>query len=319
VKLASTRTGGHVDLCERVGAGPLLRPEDVQPSTAGRTVVGVFNPTYVSLGQRRFLIVRVEETISAPLGEGLESHLRLVELHGNRTTVAREPLSAPAPGSGQRGCEDPRAAVIEGRGHLTYTVFGPFGATVWLGDLSGPGRITSAEMVLGPDSKHGTLFPERIQGHYLMAYRPLLRSFVEAIGIWFVESPDLRYWGRPRAVMLPREGFWDALRVGPAASPIRLEEGWLMLYYGVDADESYHTGAALLSERDPSIVIGRSPEPILSPEESWERVGRRADTVFVCGSELNRSNDLLRLYYGAADSTIGVADVNLHTLLGSLQ
>jgi predicted GH43/DUF377 family glycosyl hydrolase len=81
---------------------------------------------------------------------------------------------------------------------------------------------------------------------------------------------------------------------------------------------SYHVGAALLDRSNPTIVLARSSTPVLSPLLIWERTGRRADTVFPCGLEILRGMEYLRLYYGAADTSIGAADVRLDALLETL-
>lgn len=112
--------------------------------------------------------------------------------------------------------------------------------------------------------------------------------------------------------------MWDAMRVGPSTSPLLVSEGWLLFYFGLDHDDSYQVGAALLDRYNPAKVIARSKEPVLRPILEWERVGRRADTVFPCGVEVVDETQSIRLYYGAADTCIGSAEAPLTELMGSL-
>jgi predicted GH43/DUF377 family glycosyl hydrolase len=108
--------------------------------------------------------------------------------------------------------------------------------------------------------------------------------------------------------------MWDSIRVGPGPSPILLPTGWLLLYYGVDRQQCYHLGAAILDCADPAKVVARSSVPVLSPILPWERNGRRADTIFACGSQLLPGNEIIRIFYGATDMFIGAADLRIKDL-----
>ena len=195
-----------------------------------------------------------------------------------------------------------------------YTAIGRFGPTSWFSSVDTKGRREQGMMLLGPDHKHSALFPERIGNYYYMMTRPLARTYVHAIGVWLHRSPDLIHWGNPAPILFPRQNNWDSARVGPGTSPIRIPMGWLFFYYGVDSEQSYHMGAAVLDVRDPTKVIARSPVPVLSPVTDWERLGRRADTVFGSGAELIEGNRSVRLFYGAADTSIGVSEITMTTL-----
>jgi len=67
---------------------------------------------------------------------------------------------------------------------------------------------------------------------------------------------------------------------------------------------------------DPSVVLARSREPILRPETSYEREGFYAAVVFTCG--VLAEGDLVRIYYGAADGVVAVADLSLAEILQGL-
>ena len=245
------------------------------------------------------------------------SHLRIVELTETGTIISPRPLVCPSDVFTQFGCEDPRVTMLNEKPYLLFSAIGPYGSTSWLTTIRDDNTVGEKKMLIGPDNKHSTLFPAKIRDHYCLLTRPLSRTYLRSGGIWLMRSPDLVYWGRPLPVLLPRPGMWDGVRVGPSTTPILIKEGWLLFYYGVDHEETYRVGVALFNAQNPQNLIARSIDPVLVPSLEWERVGRRADTVFPCGIE-SVGEDLLRLYYGAADTFVGSADVHLSTLLTTL-
>ena len=112
--------------------------------------------------------------------------------------------------------------------------------------------------------------------------------------------------------MTPRGGFWDNNRIGVAAPPFEIDRGWLSLYYGVkqtSAGPLIRIGATILEAENPSSVIARTNVPILSPREEYERIGDVPNIVYTCGAIYE--SDLVKIYYGAANSCIcvGIAEV----------
>jgi predicted GH43/DUF377 family glycosyl hydrolase len=93
------------------------------------------------------------------------------------------------------------------------------------------------------------------------------------------------------------------------------DHGWLLFYYGVDAEKSYHVGSVLLDRENPTHVIARTSRPIFSPYLEWELNGRRADSVFPSGVNYKLKDDRIELYYGAADTRIAVAYFSLTNLV----
>jgi predicted GH43/DUF377 family glycosyl hydrolase len=170
-----------------------------------------------------------------------------------------------------------------------------------------------------PDHKDVVLFPGRVGGRYAALTRPMPQSFGRILGIWIAFSDDLVLWGDHRPLALPRPGMWDGLRTGASAVPFRVEGGWLEIYHGVDRDARYAMGGLLLDGDDPSRVIARSPDPILLPIAPYERSGLFNDTVFSCGHvALDPAGERIRLYYGAADSCMAAADVNVQDILDQM-
>jgi predicted GH43/DUF377 family glycosyl hydrolase len=114
-------------------------------------------------------------------------------------------------------------------------------------------------------------------------------------------------------ILGPREKGWDSWKVGAAGPPILVNEGWLLIYHGVSMDKVYSLGVALLAKDNPEQVLYRSEEPILAPIEDYERFGKVPNVVFSCGQVM--IDDQLLIYYGAADSSLCVANFELAELL----
>lgn len=112
---------------------------------------------------------------------------------------------------------------------------------------------------------------------------------------------------------------WERVKVGGGAPPVSIGQDWLVLYHGVDGESDdngrprwlrYSAGVLVLDRHDPRFIRYRSPEPILEPETPDETEGAVANVVFPTG--VDRRLDLSRpdwvdVYYGMADSRIGVA------------
>lgn len=110
---------------------------------------------------------------------------------------------------------------------------------------------------------------------------------------------------------------WESVRIGGGTPPIRLPEGWFTIYHGIGPMPlgapgrgiRYSAGALVLDAADPLRVLYRSPEPILEPSDVEERAGVVSDVVFPTAIEQHER--YLDVYYGMADSSIGVARMDL--------
>ena len=248
------------------------------------------------------------------------SHLRVARsTDGAHFVVDRLPAVAPADSFEEYGCEDPRAALIDGVWHITYVSVGSLGITT--------SRLTTTDfrsfdrrgLMFLPDHKDVVLFPSRVQDRYVALTRPMPSSFNRVLGIWIAYSDDLVSWGGHRPLALPRPGMWDAARTGAGSVPFRVPEGWLELYHGVDAEGQYAMGGLLLDAEDPARVIARSAEPILTPDHDYEQSGFYRNTVFSCGHvALDDDAARIRMYYGAADSCLAAADFHVKEIVASL-
>ena len=100
--------------------------------------------------------------------------------------------------------------------------------------------------------------------------------------------------------------------------PIRTKEGWLVLVHGVDQSSSghrYSIGAIMLDLENPEIILGKTLSCILEPLEPYEFNGLVPNVVFICGALADEAKDEIRVYYGCADTYIGLATGKLSELI----
>jgi predicted GH43/DUF377 family glycosyl hydrolase len=162
----------------------------------------------------------------------------------------------------------------------------------------------------GPEVKNKgmAIFPKKING----MYATLSRQDGENLYIMF--SNNILLWDSKQILLKPKFE-WELVQIGNCGSPIETEKGWLVLSHGVGAMRKYSIGAFLLDLKDPSKVIGRLKEPLISPEEN-EREGYVPNVVYSCGSIVYR--DELIIPYAMSDSASSFAKVNLDELLTEL-
>ncbi len=246
------------------------------------------------------------------------SHLRCARSEdGIHFEVDDQPAIAPETDLEEYGCEDARVTCIDGLWHITYTSVSRVGITSSLAVTRDFRRYEKCGAVLPPDQKDVTLFPEKRDDHFVALTRPMPSSFGHVLGIW-IAMPDRGLpWGAHRPLVLPREDHWDERQTGAGTVPIACDKGWLEIYHGVNKDLDYALGAVLLDRDDPAKVLARSEEPILEPETSYETRGLFPNVVFTCG-HVRLDDRRIRVYYGAADSSVAAADLDLDEVVDSL-
>ncbi|RMG42031.1 MAG: glycosidase, partial [Methanobacteriota archaeon] len=109
---------------------------------------------------------------------------------------------------------------------------------------------------------------------------------------------------------------WEYVQLGNCGSPIETEEGWLVLSHGVGPMRKYSIGAFLLDKEDPTRVIGRLKEPLLSPNEN-EREGYVPNVVYSCGAQI--FHEKLIIPYAMSDYASSFAIVDVKDLLEELK
>ena len=177
------------------------------------------------------------------------------------------------------------------------------------------------EVIALPHNRVPSLFPEKINGSYVRLDRPYSLAgdpnIPEQFGhIWISFSPDLIHWGRHRPLLKPWL-YWNWAKIGPTP-PLKTRDGWLVIIHGVGMSCSgsrYSLGAMLLDLEDPAKVIGKSNSCLLAPDADYEYMGRVPNTVFACGAIADIEEDRLRVYYGAADTCIGLATGRLSEII----
>jgi predicted GH43/DUF377 family glycosyl hydrolase len=157
-------------------------------------------------------------------------------------------------------------------------------------------------------NKGMALFPRRIGDKYMM----LSRQDDENLLIMSSYSPH--YWSNPKVVLRPSRS-WESVKIGNCGSPVETEAGWLVITHGVGPMRKYCIGAALLDLEDPTRVIGRLRDPLLTPPDS-EREGYVPNVVYSCGSMLHGRQ--LILPFAISDRVTVIASVSLDDLLETL-
>ena len=296
-----------------------------------------FNPAAVVRNGRIFVLYRAEDD-TGEMRIGLHtSRLGLAESSdGIHFTRRPEPVLYPDnDGEKERewpgGCEDPRLAEAEdGTYVVTYTQ--------WNRTKTDIGMATSKDLVhwtkhgpaLGAEGKYaalsyksagivtrvwkGRLVAARISGKYWMYWgEGVIRVATSEDLIHWTPVEDLR--GEPVAVLAPRPGRFDSSFPETGPPPVLTSEGIVVLYNGKNAatggdpalgPNAYAAGEALFAADDPTRLIARTDQPVLRPEMPFEKTGQyAAGTTFAEG--LVRFRSQWFLYYGCADSMVGVA------------
>lgn len=267
---------------------------------------------------------------------GFDNYISYVGYATSRDGVAfeweAEPLIDPREPFDRHGAEDPRISRIGDLYLITYTALGK---PAFVEDETDGVRIGLASTkdfkavvrhgVVGPPErdKDAVIFPQLIGGRVAMLHR----IFPDIQIAWFdgIEElcrPGDGYWTRYKnhiddyVVMRP-EADWETKKIGAGPTPIETDDGWLLIYHGVDEDHVYRTGLALLDFDDPTRVIARTSRPVFEPETEYELHGDVDNVVFPEGAVV--IDGTLYLYYGAADKVVGVATAPLSDVLDAVK
>jgi predicted GH43/DUF377 family glycosyl hydrolase len=157
-------------------------------------------------------------------------------------------------------------------------------------------------------NKGMALFPRKIDGQYCMIGRQ------DGKNLYLLRSDSLDHWEGGELLLEPRYP-WELVQIGNCGAPIELDEGWLVLTHGVGAMRKYAIGAMLLDKDDPSKVLGRTPNPILSAADE-DREGYVPNVVYTCGAI--RVGDDIFLPYGVADSSVCFAFLTVVDVLAAM-
>ena len=298
-----------------------------------------FNPAAIVRNNKVYVLYRAEDKSGIRIGERT-SRIGLAESSDGMTMKrGLKPVLYPGKDAQQQfewpgGCEDPRIGVTpEGTYLILYTQ--------WNGKTPRLGAATSRDLKTW--KKHGPIFETAYQGKYLnMASKSasILTKLVDGKlvitkvngkywiywgehHVYAATSTDLVNWapvldqtGELAILMSPRKGYFDSdlTECGPPA--VLTAKGIVLLYNGKNLPaegrdqkytaNSYCAGQALFSATAPGQFIARLDQPYLIPSEPFEKSGQYpAGTVFTEGLVFFKNQWLL--YYGCADSRVGVA------------
>ncbi len=245
------------------------------------------------------------------------SHLRVARSkNGIDFNIDKKPALFPENRYESFGIEDPRITLIDGIYYISYiAVSDVTGITTCLATTSDFKEFKRSGVIFMPDNKDVCIFPEKIRGRYYALNRPSSTEF-RTKDIWISESVDLFFWGGHRRLMGPREKYWDNTKIGAGAVPFRIKEGWLEIYHGASEYNQYCLGAVLLDGKKPWEVLARSKAPLVKPEKDYELSGFLDGVVFSCG--VLYEDGIVKIYYGAADTSIAYAEASLDGILGEL-
>ncbi len=185
-----------------------------------------------------------------------------------------------------------------------------YGAAIGMAKTTDFKTFTRLENPFLPYNRNAVLFPRKINGNFVMLSRPCDNGHTAFGDIFISESPDMVYWGKHRHVMGKSDNWWESLKIGGGAAPIETDKGWLIFYHGVVNTCNgyvYSIGAAILDIDEPSKVLHRCSRYVLAPEEWYEERGFVPNVCFPCCTLHDSATGRIALYYGCADSYVGVA------------
>jgi predicted GH43/DUF377 family glycosyl hydrolase len=291
------------DLVHRWEENPIITIENLSFPCAD-----ISNAGAIKVDKEYILLLTIQSL------EGFYSIYQARSMDGYHFKVMDKPVFAPS----KEGLYD-RIGVLDARivrlgrdYYVSFDALGSHGYRLALARTTDFQTFEQLGFISEPDMKGGVLFPRKLKGRYARLDRPW-----EGGSIWISYSKDLEYWGWSEVILTPRGGYWDCNRVGVAAPPIQIEQGWLIIYYGIkdtSAGPLFRLGAVILDSSNPVKILGRTDEPILSPREYYERVGDLPNLVFSCGAIVEPDNQI-KLYYGASNSCIAVGTVTVEKIV----
>ncbi len=308
---------------QRFAGNPILRPEPTHPWEAK----AVYNTAAIMINDVVHLIYRGQSPDNTSVFGYARSDdgYNISERWPEPVYVPRAPFEQKLIEGGNSGCEDPRLTRIGDVIYMLYTAYNgkdlPHIAltSILVSDFLAKRWKWATPVLISKmdaDDKDAAVFPKLFNGKYGVFHR--------LDGNIWLDFVDELYavWKKPlegKVIMTPRTSMHDSRKIGIAGPPIETDDGWLLIYHGVSRrdDHHYHLRAALLDKKDPTKVLARTKDEILDTETAYERYGIVPNVVFSCGAVVK--NGQLIVYYGAADTVIGVASMPLEELMQKLR
>ncbi len=170
--------------------------------------------------------------------------------------------------------------------------------------------------------KNLIFFPRRIKGKLVFLHR--IKPGMQIASVNHLNELNAAFWkdyiiNLEDHILLDPKCKHELSYIGGGCPPIETKFGWLLIYHGVHDvvnGYKYTACAALLELENPSKEISRLPYSLFEPEEEWEIKGYINNVCFPTGTAL--IDNILYIYYGAADERIACASVDINDLLDEL-
>lgn len=229
-------------------------------------------------------------------------------------------------GGGWGGCEDPKITRINDKIYLTYVAHNGYGdprlamSSISIEDFKSMNwhkwefpRLISEPGVV---NKSGVILPEKIGGKYVIFHRVYPNILIHYTDD--IEKLGISEYVQAHGQIPRREKSWDSRKLSIGSTPIRIKDGWLVIYHAVDDKDSakYKIGAMILDANDPSQVLYRTSSPILEPRESYENEWKFG-IAYPSGATIK--DGTLFVYYGGGDRHVCVATANLEQFIEELK
>lgn len=311
-----------IELFQRYAENPIITVENWP-----YPVNAVSNPGSIRLASGdTVLLATVENRRGASFLNAIRSEDGVSKWH-----IEKKPALTPDPFKFPEemwGISSPRIVYLRELGQfaITYTAFSDSGPCISLAttkdflSFKKYGKITPA-----PD-KDACIFPRQVNGRWLLLHQPAVnhqQGLLNEANICLSYSEDLSTWYGTTQLIKARLGsWWDASKIGLCTPPVETPEGWLVFYHGIRHTAAgciYRIGVALLDLDDPGQVLYRSDEWILGPKAFYELAGYVNNVIFPCGFVLDEKSSDIRLYYGAAGSSIAFATGNIVCIIDWLK
>lgn len=291
---------------------PIIKPADFEDAYA------TFNCGQTIYKGKTILLVAVQhKSFPSPCIHVAESD------DGVHFTIRKEPFITRSENSDFKQLDtwtiDPRVTYIpeDDMYYITRPLDSSWGTAALLCRTKDFETYEEMDIIALPHNRVPCIFGGKVNGKYVRLDRPNPKSNGDGGGrLWISFSNDLIHWGEHRPLLAPFT-LWNWTKIGPTP-PVKTKDGWFSVIHGVTnscSGRRYSIGAMLLDLEDPTKIIGKTMKPILTPDAPYEYMGTVPNVVFPCGFIADEEKDELKVYYGAADTYVGLASGRLSEVI----
>ncbi len=313
-------------IMKRYSGNPIVKRTDIpviKPHLVD--VTSVFNPGAIKINDTYYLMLRVQNrgrrtfSVMAQSKDGINFDIsnKIVKFDGIEKIEEKI-----------YHCYDPRITRINDTFYIMFAMDMEKICRLGLAQTKDFEQFEFLGIVSAEDNRNGVLFPEKIDGKYLRFDRPnkvaLVDGPVTGSEIHLSESTDLLNWEAVAKIAEGNHNYWDEL-IGAGPPPVKTKKGWLLVYHGIAMHYQpiYQAGVMLLDLENPAKIIARGKLNILEPREIYETVGQVPNVIFPTGMTVDNYDEngfakmesKVHIYYGAADTSIGLAISTIKKLI----